>query len=144
MATVKRSALVMHSVSDMYHLINDVLSYPKFLPGCADSKVLHHDQESMQASLMVKKAGMTKWFTTQNRLEKDNKVNMELVDGPFKRLKGFWELVPLSDEACKVILELEYEFSNNMIELAFGRAFNNLTHNMVSAFTTRAKEVYGT
>lgn len=142
MAVVKRSALVMHSVSDMYHLINDVLSYPKFLPGCADSKILHHDQESMQASLLVSKAGITKWFTTKNSLVKDNKVHMELVDGPFKRLKGFWELVPLSDEACKVILELEYEFSNQLTEIAFGKIFNNLTTNMVSAFTTRAKEVY--
>jgi ribosome-associated toxin RatA of RatAB toxin-antitoxin module len=143
MAVIKRSALVMHSVSEMYHLINDVLAYPKFLPGCADSKIVDQNNESMQAALLVSKAGINKWFTTHNTLVENSKVIMELVDGPFKQLSGVWELIPLSDEACKIKLELDYEFSNGFIDLAFGKIFDSLTANMVSAFTSRAKEVYG-
>ena len=63
-------------------------------------------------------------------------------DGPFKHLRGYWELTELSEEACKISLHLEYEFSSKVFDLAFGRVFTSLTNNMVQAFTQRAKEVY--
>lgn len=143
MPTISRSALVMHSVQDMYALINDVLNYPKFLPDCADSKIISHETDAMTASLLVSKGGIKKWFTTENALVENKTVTMNLVDGPFNYLRGGWQLTALSDEACKVELELDYEFSSKLLDVAFGRVFNQLAHNMVQAFTQRAKEVYG-
>jgi len=133
----------MYSVEQMYQLINDVLAYPKFLPDCSNSKITSQDESSVTASLLVSKAGIKKWFTTRNTLVSNQKITLELVDGPFNKLQGHWLLTPLSDEACKVSLELEYEFSNRMFDLAFGRVFTHMTNNMVQAFTQRAKQVYG-
>ncbi len=143
MPTISRSALVMHSVAEMYQLINDVPSYPSFVPDCSDSKVISSDENSVTAALLVSKGGLNKWFTTQNTLVPNEQVVMKLVDGPFKKLTGGWTLTSLSDEACKISLALEYEFSNKMYDLAFGRVFNHMANNMVQAFTKRAKEVYG-
>jgi ribosome-associated toxin RatA of RatAB toxin-antitoxin module len=143
MPNISRSALVMHSVEDMYYLINDVIAYPKFLPNCSDSKIVAQDAHSMTAAILVSKGGLKKWFTTQNVLISNQEVKMSLVDGPFKSLVGGWQLKALSDDACKIELTLDYEFSNKMFDLAFGRVFNNLANNMVQAFTERAKEVYG-
>ncbi|MBA6223229.1 ubiquinone-binding protein [Colwellia sp. MB02u-18] len=143
MPNISRSALVMHSVEDMYFLINDVIAYPKFLPNCSDSKIVAQDEHSMTAAILVSKGGLKKWFTTQNILISNQEVKMSLVDGPFKSLVGGWQLKALSDDACKIELTLDYEFSNKMFDLAFGRVFNNLANNMVQAFTQRAKEVYG-
>ncbi|ASP48597.1 SRPBCC family protein [Cognaticolwellia beringensis] len=143
MPNISRSALVMHSVDDMYNLINDVLAYPKFLPDCSDSKIIAQDDMGMTAALLVSKGGLKKWFTTQNVLISNQEIKMSLVDGPFKYLVGGWKLKALSDDACKIELTLDYEFSNKMFDLAFGRVFNNLANNMVQAFTQRAKEVYG-
>jgi ribosome-associated toxin RatA of RatAB toxin-antitoxin module len=133
----------MYSVEQMFLLINDVLAYPQFLPDCSDSKIIVEESNSVTASLLVSKAGLTKWFTTKNTFISNQEVQLALVDGPFNKLQGRWLLTPLSDEACKVSLELEYEFSNKMFDLAFGRVFNHLTNNMVQAFTQRAKDVYG-
>ena len=143
MPAISRSALVMHSVEEMYNLINDVLAYPTFLPECSDSKIISQDEHSMTAALLVSKGGLKKWFTTKNVLVNNQQVELNLVDGPFKKLVGSWQLTALSDEACKVNLELEYEFSSKVFDLAFGRVFNHLVNNMVQAFTNRAKEVYG-
>ncbi|MFT6919860.1 MAG: ribosome-associated toxin RatA of RatAB toxin-antitoxin module [Cognaticolwellia sp.] len=143
MPNISRSALVMHSVEDMYYLINDVIAYPKFLPNCSDSKIVAQDENSMTAAILVSKGGLKKWFTTQNVLISNQEVKLSLVDGPFKYLVGGWQLKALSDDACKIELTLDYEFSNKMFDLAFGRVFNNLANNMVQAFTQRAKEVYG-
>ncbi len=144
MPSISRSALVMHSVEEMYDLINDVASYPKFLPDCIDSKIVSQTDTSMTASLLVSKGGVKKWFTTENSLVANSNVVMNLVDGPFKQLTGGWKLTALSDEACKIELALDYEFSSKLFDLAFGKVFNQLANNMVQAFTGRAKEVYGT
>lgn len=133
----------MYSVDQMFQLINDVLAYPLFLPDCSDSKIITEDHHSVTAALLVSKAGLKKWFTTKNTFISNEQVQLELVDGPFNKLQGRWLLTPLSEDACKVSLELEYEFSNKMFDLAFGRVFNHLTNNMVQAFTQRAKDVYG-
>ena len=154
MPSISRSALVMYSVEQMYELINDVPAYPQFLPDCSNSKVISQDEHSVTASLLVSKAGLKKWFTTKNTLVSNQQVTLELVDGPFNKLQGHWLLspytclarwllTPLSSEACKVSLELEYEFSNKMFDIAFGRIFNHMTNNMVQAFTQRAKHLYG-
>ena len=143
MPTISRSALVMYSAENMYQLINDVSAYSKFLPDCGDSKIISQNEHQMTAALLVSKGGLKKWFTTKNTLITNKQVLLDLVDGPFKKLSGCWTLTPLSEDACKISLDLEYEFSNKIFDLAFGRVFNNLTNNMVQAFTHRAKEVYG-
>lgn len=143
MPSISRSALVMYSVDQMFQLINDVLAYPQFLPDCSNSKIIAEDGNSVTAALLVSKAGLKKWFTTKNTHISNQQVQLELVDGPFNKLHGRWLLTPLSEDACKVSLELEYEFSNKVFDLAFGRVFNHLTNNMVQAFTQRAKDVYG-
>jgi ribosome-associated toxin RatA of RatAB toxin-antitoxin module len=143
MPSINRSALVMYSAEQMYQLINDVLAYPSFLPDCSDSKIISQTENSVTAALLVSKGGLRKWFTTQNTLISNEEVQLTLVDGPFKKLKGSWKFTPLSEDACKVSLELDYEFANKMFDIAFGRVFNHLTNNMVQAFTQRAKEVYG-
>lgn len=143
MPTINRSALVMHSIEQMYALINDIPEYPNFLPDCRDSKVISADGNTVTASLLVSKGGLSKWFTTTNTLVSNQKIHLSLVDGPFKKLEGYWVLTPLSDEACKISLELEYEFSSKVVSLAFGKVFGHFSSNLVKVFTERAKEIYG-
>ncbi|MGL6314478.1 SRPBCC family protein [Vibrio sp. WXL103] len=142
MKQVSRSALVSFSADQMYDLVNDVSNYPEFLPGCAGAAVLEASEQQMVASVDVAKAGISKTFTTNNVLSPGRSIMMNLVDGPFKSLQGGWYFTPLDDQACKVELKLEFEFSSKMIELAFGKVFHELTSNMVNAFTKRAKQVY--
>ncbi|WP_334029410.1 type II toxin-antitoxin system RatA family toxin [Alteromonas sp. P256] len=142
MPSIHRSALVAHSAEAMFNLVNDVESYPKFLPGCADSKVLNNTDKAMSASLLVSKAGIKQWFTTENVLYPSERIEMQLVDGPFRSLSGGWTFSALSDEACKIELNLHFEFANKLAEMAFGKVFNSLASSMVTAFTERAKSVY--
>ena len=142
MPQIEKSALVMYSTKEMFELVNDVDAYPAFLPHSSDAKVISSDDEGMTASLEISKAGLKKWFTTKNEFD-GNRVKMCLVDGPFKSLNGYWEFTALDEQACKVSLKLEFEFASKLIEMAFGKLFNEVAKNMVSAFTQRAKVVYG-
>ncbi len=143
MPTISRSALVMYNVEQMFQLINDIPAYPGFLPDCQDSKVISQDEQTVTAALLVSKGGLSKWFTTKNTFVSNEKIHLSLVDGPFKKLEGYWLLTPLSEDACKVSLELEYEFSNKLVSLAFGKIFGHFSNSLVQVFTQRAKDIYG-
>ena len=133
----------MYSTKEMFDLVNDVEAYSQFLPNCSNSKIVSQHDNNMTASLEISKAGIKKWFTTENTFINEDTVLLRLVDGPFKMLKGRWHFQELDAKACKVELELEFEFSSKLVELAFGKIFNDVAKNMVSAFTQRAKQVYG-
>ena len=142
MPQVVRSALVHFSAQAMFDLVNDVARYPEFIAGCAETKITESTDEHMQASLLIAKAGIKQWFTTKNQLAAAKNINMQLVDGPFKQLSGDWIFTALADDACKIELNLSFEFSSKIVELAFGKVFNAIATNMVDAFVARAKEIH--
>jgi ribosome-associated toxin RatA of RatAB toxin-antitoxin module len=142
MPNISRNALVGFSAESMFDLVNDVESYPSFLPGCADTVVISEDQQKMKASLLISKAGVKQWFTTENVLSRGQFIKMNLVEGPFSHLHGGWVFTALSDEACKIELKLHFEFSSKLAEMAFGQVFSSIASNMVQAFSARAKKVY--
>ncbi len=133
-----------YSPAEMYDLVNDVDSYAKFLPWCRSSAVLDETETEMRASVEIAKGVLNKTFTTRNSLTKNSRIGMELIDGPFRHLHGFWLFEPLKTEgACRVNLELEFEFNNAMMSLAAKPIFMQIANSLVDAFCKRATEVYG-
>lgn len=141
--SINRSALVMHSSERMHALVNDVASYPLFLPWCSKAIIIESTDIHMLASLEVSKGGMRHSFTTRNDLSVAGRIGMDLVDGPFSHLKGAWEFKPLQENACKVILTLDFEMKRNIAKMAFGAVFNQAANSMVDAFCARARQIYG-
>ncbi len=144
MPTIERSALVPYSDEQMYALVNDVDSYPEFVPGCRQAVVLEAGETTKVARIEISKAGIAKSFTTRNTLYPYHQIGMELVDGPFQYLRGGWTFHKLDENACKIVLKLEFEFANRLLGMAFGKIFNELQSRMVDAFVQRAQQVYGT
>ncbi len=143
MPNISKSALVNHTASEMFSLVDDVSSYKEFLPWCGDSEELSRNEDEVKASVTISHSGLNKTFTTLNRLQKNKMIEIKLVDGPFKHLHGFWRFDPLSEDACKISLDLEYEFSNMLLGLAIGPVFNQIANSMVDSFCQRAEVVYG-
>ena len=143
MPQVKKSALVPYSAEKMYQLVDDVPSYKEFLPWCGGSVEISRDTEEVVASITISKGSINKTFTTKNTSIDCSKINLELVDGPFKELVGHWSFRELKEDACKVSLELDYEFSNRLLGIAVGPVFNQIANTMVDSFVDRAKQVYG-
>lgn len=142
MTTLSRHAIVPYSANEMYRLVSDIESYPDFLPWCGGAKVLSANEEVVEASIDIDYKGVKKSFTTRNRLQKDKTMEMHLVDGPFKKLQGFWRFEALDDSACKVVLDLEFEFSNRLVAMTIGRVFNDIAGKLVDSFSQRAQALH--
>ncbi|SEO55276.1 Ribosome association toxin PasT (RatA) of the RatAB toxin-antitoxin module [Aquisalimonas asiatica] len=127
----------------MFDLVNDVDRYQEFLPWCSDSGVLEHNGDELKAYVTISKGGVSRSFTTRNRAQPGKMLEVRLIEGPFKRLDGYWRFQPLREDASKVSLDLEFEFSNSIVRMAFGRVFDQVANRMVDSFVKRADEVYG-
>lgn len=142
MPVIKRSAEVNYTAAQMYGLVDAIESYAEFVPMCVASEVHERNEDEVKASLTLAKGGVTKSFTTLNRLQKDKMIEVRLVDGPFKQLEGFWLFENLS-AGSRVSLHLEFEFSHIMMSMALGPLFNQVANMLVDAFIERASVVYG-
>ncbi|ESS71472.1 persistence and stress-resistance toxin PasT [Methyloglobulus morosus KoM1] len=143
MTLVQKSALVKYSAQQMFDLVSDIEAYPQFLPWCAGSRIIKHEEGVVEAELMISKGGFKKSFSTRNRMERGERITVSLLDGPFSYLEGVWNFLPLREDASKISLDLEFEMSGVLANLAFGAVFNQICNTMVASFTERAKAVYG-
>lgn len=143
MTTINKSALVAYSAAQMYALVNDIESYKDFLPWCSGSTVLSQNDDEIRATVEISHGSLNKAFTTKNRLQRDKMIEMRLEEGPFKRLEGFWRFDILGEQACKVSLDLDFEFKNRIIGMAMGPVFSQIASTLVDAFSKRAVDVYG-
>jgi ribosome-associated toxin RatA of RatAB toxin-antitoxin module len=141
--TISKSALVPYSAGEMFALVNDIEAYPQFLPWCRSARVHSRDPDEVRATIELARGGLQKSFTTCNRLQKDKMIEMRLVEGPFRHLDGFWRFDSLRENASKVSLDIDFEFSSRLLGLALGPVFTQIVNTLVDSFQRRAVEVYG-
>ena len=127
----------------MYALVDDIESYPDFLPWCSASRVHARDEDEVRATIEFAKAGIRASFTTLNRLQKAKMIEIRLVEGPFRRLHGFWRFDALRADACKVSLDMEFDFSGPLVSRAIGPLFHQIANTLVDSFCQQAGRVYG-
>lgn len=142
MARIERSALVAFSSGQMFELVNDIESYPHYMNGCVGAQILERDREYVIARLELSKLGMNYSFTTRNLIKEAEFMDMTLVEGPFQRFSGMWQFHSLAEDACKVSLDLDFEFSNALVGKAVGKWFESVANELVDGICRRANHVY--
>jgi len=143
MADVQKTVLIRHSAEQMFDLVTDVADYPNFLPWCGGVEVGQHDEHSMEAKIHINFKGIKQHFATRNVHTRPTTIDMEFMDGPFKKFTGYWRFTPLRADACKIEFALHYEFSNIILEKIIGPVFSHFAHTFVDSFVKRAGQRYG-
>jgi len=145
MHLVNRQAIVKHNAEKMFVLVNSIETYPEFLNWCHDSHLIDQSETEMIAGMTVSLAGIKQKFTTQNIMSKEPfgyKIHLNLVNGPFKKLCGYWIFTHLTDTASKIELHLEFNFKSGLLNNAFKKAFGRIAQQLVVDFVERANHVY--
>lgn len=142
MQTVTASALVPFSAQQMFDLVNDIETYPQFMPGCAGATILKKGEGWLEAELNLQQSGFQQRFTTRNQLNPPGSIKMQLVDGPFKVMDGCWQFKPLGDKGCKVEFELTFEMKNRLLQMTLSGLFSSISKQQVEAVCKRAQAVY--
>ena len=142
MKSIARSAIVEHAAAQMYALVDDIESYPRFLPWCLEARV----QESgarKRATLTVGVGGIRQTFTTENENQPGRAIDMRLVEGPFRQFSAAWRFTPLGEHACQIEYSMRYQFASRTLAKLLEPLFSQIADTMVDAFTRRADQIHG-
>ena len=139
---IKRSALMPFPARFIYEVVNDVSSSAEFLPWCGGVEIHQADETSMEASILMRGAGLNHWFKTRNTMLPGESIEMALLEGPFSKLNGVWRFTPVNSDGCKIELVLQYELKQGLATAIIGPAFSRIANSMVASFCDRATELY--
>ena len=144
MTAVHKTIQLGYSAAQMYALVEDIESYPAFLPWC-DSVRGQRDavNHTVLAEMHMNVMGIRQTFTTRNQNTPSSSILILLERGPFRELEGEWVFTPIDDSHCTVALSMHYVFSNRLLGRMLGPFFSAMTIDLITAFQRRAKEIYG-
>lgn len=140
---IARSAIVEHPADFLYALVDDIEAYPQFLPWCLAAQVHERAPGRAVATLTVGIKGIRQAFTTENTNRPGESIDMNLIEGPFKRFAAAWRFTPLGPDATRIGFTLEYRFSSRLLARALEPLFSKIADTMVSSFGRRADALRG-
>ncbi len=140
---IKKSAVVPYRAGQMYDLVNDIESYPEFLPWCSEARVSDRSETRLKASVTMASGSIRQSFSTENTMEPGRRIDVRLLSGPFRYLNGYWQFEPLDDGRCRISLEMHFEFKNRLMKLTLSKLFHRIVDSLVGSFNERARQVYG-
>lgn len=145
MKHVIREAKVPFKPHQIFDLVNDTESYPKFVPYCTQGAILRDDGHERLATLTFGYHGVTQTIKTHNTMTPYERIQVSLVDGPLSFLEGCWTFESLPHESgCIVKVEFKYEITSSWISMAFEPILLQVLQQMVDCFTEEAEQRYGT
>jgi ribosome-associated toxin RatA of RatAB toxin-antitoxin module len=140
---VNQTLLVEFAPEQMFTLVDFVEDYPKFLPWCSGTELVHRDAVTTRATISINYRGVQRSFTTENHKDEPVSMRIRLIKGPFSRLDGSWHFTRLGDRGCKIEFKLHYEFAGRLLDRLISPVFHHIASTLVDAFVKRAGEVYG-
>ena len=149
MPTHSETKRLPYTAQQMYDLVADVASYPKFLPWNSAARIrsrrpIAGGGEVMEADLVISFKVFRERFGSRVTLwPADRRIDTEYLDGPFKYLKSGWSFADLPHGSCKVDFFVDFEFRNRVLQGVIGIVFNEAMHRIVKAFEDRAAVLYG-
>ncbi|HAC33938.1 MAG TPA: ubiquinone-binding protein [Gammaproteobacteria bacterium] len=144
MRKMQRTALLPFTAGQLYDLVNDVDAYPEFLPWCRSARVDSRSKTEMVATLDLALKALHKSFTTRNLLVPGREIHIQLVSGPFRRLRGHWLFDPLETDSmsgCRVTMQLEFALAGRILEMTAGPILEKVADSLVDLFSQRARQV---
>lgn len=137
-----------YTAQQMYDLVGDVESYPKFLPWTGAARIRSRNQvedhEVMLADLVISFKVFRERFGSRVTLyPQESRIDTEYLDGPFKHMISKWQFEDKPEGGVDVHFFVDFEFRNRLLQGAAGMFFYEAMQRIVKAFERRADVLYG-
>ena len=142
MPTHAERQIVPYSPDQLFDLVADVASYPKFLPWCVGARIRTRTETELVADLTIGFGPFRESFTSRVNLERPTSVKVRYENGPFRYLNNQWTFQP-HERGTEVDFFVDFEFRSRILQAAIGLVFNEAVRRMVSSFEKRAHTLYG-
>ncbi|MFZ1741914.1 MAG: type II toxin-antitoxin system RatA family toxin [Pontixanthobacter sp.] len=143
MPGIREKRALPYSCEQMFDLVADVARYKEFLPWVVATRVRSNNDHEMIADMVVGFKSLRESFTSRVLKDRPHSLLVHYVDGPLRDLDNSWYFTPTADGGCAIDFSVDFTFKNRVFEALAGQYFDRAFRKMVSAFETRADELYG-
>lgn len=138
-----------YSPAQLFALVGDVERYPEFVPGIAslrtwNARSLAPGVEVLDAEAGVGFGPFRERFATRVRRDGPaGRIEVDLLSGPFRRLKNTWTFTAGKDGGTDVTFDIDFELKSRLLERLLAANFPSAVGRVMAAFDARAAELYG-
>ncbi|KAM9391566.1 coenzyme Q-binding protein COQ10 homolog, mitochondrial [Pholidichthys leucotaenia] len=139
------SRVVGYTPDQMFSIVSRVDQYPDFIPWCKKSRLLRGHHSSIRVELHVGFPPLLERYTSEITTIPNHQVRAVCCDGSiFSHLETTWRFSPRPEDpqSCKVDFYVSFEFKSVLHSQLASVFFNEVVKTMVSAFESRAAELY--
>ena len=135
-----------YSAEQLWNLVGDVELYPEFIPWITRLTTYNRESSSensrFDADVYVGFKMLSEKFSTRvTRSADDQTIDMNLIKGPFRKLKGRWTFAPAAG-GTKVAIDLDMEIKNPFIDALFRANYDRAVVKLLAVFEQRAAKLY--
>jgi coenzyme Q-binding protein COQ10 len=131
-----------YRADQLYDLVADIESYPKFLPWCVAARNRSRNGNVLISDLVIGFKMLRERFTSEVTLQ-DGRIDVSYKEGPFRYLTNHWIFEAQPDGTTIIDFYVDFEFRSRMLQTIMGALFNEAVKLMVGAFEKRARALYG-
>lgn len=145
MTSFQEAKILPYEPEELFNLVWDINSYPKFLPWCLASRIISENNEELIAELAIGLKGFSESYCSRVTSQKTNRgiyiIDTIAISGPFKYLKSTWQFLPHS-LGTEIKFFIDFEMKSVILERLIGNHFFvKATKKMITAFEKRAEEI---
>ncbi len=137
-----------YTPAQLFALVGDVESYPRFVRWITALRTWNRRCEGEGVTLLdaeaeVRFSVVRERFATRVRLDEPAlAIDVDLLSGPFRRLKNSWSFHP-HPQGAELTFEIDFAFGSRLLEALLEANLERAVTNLMGCFEARAKELYG-
>src|SRR5258707_592167 len=143
MPTHAEQRVLPYTQEQLFDLVAAVERYPEFLPWCVGARIRERTDKLLVADLLIGFRMVRERFTSRVVLSPYDRIDVAYSEGPFRYLTNHWVFLPQPDGGCVIDFFVDFEFRSRLLQKVIEMLFNEAVKRMVSAFETRARQLYG-
>ena len=142
MSTCSASRTLPYSCEQLFDLAADVESYPEYLPGWLDVRILERNGNQLRVEQQLGLGFLPMPFVTTAVLDRPEKLGIHSDDGPFRVLQIDWRFEPAGPGGCTVSLDFDYRLRFGFLDRMAATLFEHSSQEIIDGFTRRAHRLY--
>jgi len=147
MPQVRHALKVPYSAQQMFDLVIDIESYPRFVPGWRAARIVRRDggpeRGVLSVDQVVSEKSLRFRFDTQARYRKPAYLRIATKSQPFRYYMLIWRFAPTDDGGCRIGVHMRYALRAIPLRHLAERHFNGLFEQVVQSFEREARRRYG-
>ena len=129
------------NIGKLFNILNDINKYPYFFEGCSFGKKTNISKSTYDGILNINFMDKIIELKTKNKVLDNKLIYFNLVDGPFKRLNGFWSLTNINENYTLVTFNIDYELKNFFIDKASKLISKTIIDSLVNDFKIKVEKL---